>query len=714
MEPNQLLIRLLKRIGVLDKEFDTSPLETSSEGVIRTLSRLGAIQPETALPFIAAQLGVDFWDLEDSKLRDKLEVASFVSTVNPDFCWSKCTVPLCVIEDAVYVGMANPLDRESLKTLEFTLDQKVIPVLADEVALRKVLTTYLPTDHSVFDSSGKQTQGNVEIDSGVNEDEDLSAEQGDRPPIIKLTNGILLDAVKAGASDIHLEPSVSGLEIRFRVDGVMKHVIELPKRLQPYVLSRFKLLSGMDISVKRRPQDGRFRARLGGERVDVRVSSVPTTYGEKLVLRVLQSDARKLDFTNLGVPTFLIETLKRCLEQKHGLILVTGPTGSGKTTTLYASLNEIKNGTKNIETVEDPIEYRLPGIQQIQVNETAGVTFASALRSVLRQDPDVIMVGEIRDGETAQIALQAAQTGHIVLSTLHTNDAPSAITRLRDLGCEPYAITSGLKAVLAQRLIRTLCKCCKQRATLEQCREDTKTLAHYSINPTDTFVPVGCAECGNTGYRGRAGVFSFLEMTQELEVEIKDGSLSEQALVVARRRGYEPLDEVAARLVANGETSLEEIKPYLPFIETPVEVAVSRNTSTAVANSTPQSSSFEKQKVMIIDDDADVRNVLEQMLALELYEVSTAINGRDGLEQLFDKIPDLILLDLNMPQMNGREFLLRLRSHPKAQNIPVVVLTAVDTEVSEEEMLELGARDFVGKAASRKILMSRVRNALNR
>lgn len=714
MEPNHLLIKLLKRLGLVEKEFDISTLDTSKDGVLLSLSKMGLIDTNTALPLIASQLGIDYWDLEDSNVKENVEVELYASRVNPDFCWSKCAVPLCTIEDTIVVGTANPLDRETLNNLEFSLGQKVMPVLAEETILKKLLATHLPTDHSLFDTSAPVSQGHVEIVSTAPDEEDISAELGERPPIIKLTNGILIDAVKAGASDIHLEPSASGLEIRFRVDGVMKHVIELPKRLQPYVLSRFKLLSGMDISIKRRPQDGRFRARLSGERVDVRVSSVPTTYGEKLVLRVLQSDARKLDFSRLGLPTPLISILKRCLEQKHGLILVTGPTGSGKTTTLYACMNEIRNGTKNIETVEDPIEYRLPGIQQIQVNETTGVTFASALRSVLRQDPDVIMVGEIRDGETAQIALQAAQTGHIVLSTLHTNDAPSAITRLKDLGCEQYAITSGLKAVLAQRLIRTLCKCCKRKVSSEECVEEAATLSHYHIKPENMYAAVGCDECSNTGYRGRVGVFSFLEMTQELEAELKNGELSERAIQIARKRGYEPLDEVAAKLVANGDTSLEEIKPYLPLQQENALATATKKENPLDSKESSSSGTFEKQKILIIDDDADVRNVLEQMLALELYEVTTAVNGRDGLEQLFEKEPDLILLDLNMPQMNGRDFLLRLRSHPKAQNIPVVVLTAIDTEVTEEEMLELGARDFVGKASSRKVLLSRVRNALNR
>ena len=385
--------------------------------------------------------------------------------------------------------------------------------------------------------------------------EDL-LEAEDDAPIIKLINALLSEAIKENASDIHVETFEKTLVVRFRIDGVLREVLQPDRRMAPLLVSRIKVMARLDIAEKRVPQDGRIALKLGGRAVDVRVSTLPSSHGERVVMRLLDKQAGRLDFTHLGMLPKLMGQLGELLEKPHGIILVTGPTGSGKTTTLYAGLTRLNNQTRNILTVEDPIEYLLDGIGQTQVNTKVEMTFARGLRAILRQDPDVVMVGEIRDLETAQIAVQASLTGHLVLSTLHTNSAVGAVTRLQDMGIEPFLLSSSLLGVLAQRLVRRLCPECRQarQADVKECE-----LMGFEQDAAPTiYHPKGCAACRYQGYRGRQGIFELLLVDDALRTMIHN-NLSEQEIEKYARRYSPSIREDGRQQVLAGVTSLEEV-----------------------------------------------------------------------------------------------------------------------------------------------------------
>ncbi len=370
--------------------------------------------------------------------------------------------------------------------------------------------------------------------------EDL-LEAADDAPIIRMLNALLTQAAKDGASDIHIEPFERASSVRFRVDGTLREVVQPNRALHAALISRLKIMAELDIAEKRLPQDGRISLRIGGRAVDVRVSTLPSAHGERAVLRILDKGETRFTLEGLGMSPQVLEPFKQLVRQPHGIVLVSGPTGSGKTTTLYAALQTLDATTTNVLTVEDPIEYELPGIGQTQVNARIELTFAKALRAILRQDPDVIMIGEIRDYETAQIAIQASLTGHLVLATLHTNDAPSAITRLTDMGVEPFLLSSSLLGVLAQRLVRKLCPRCR--------REDGQGLWH----------PVGCPDCGHTGYRGRTGVYELMTANAEVRELIHARAPESELTAAAVAAGLRPMREDGQRLVGLGLTSAEEV-----------------------------------------------------------------------------------------------------------------------------------------------------------
>jgi general secretion pathway protein E len=370
--------------------------------------------------------------------------------------------------------------------------------------------------------------------------EDL-LEAADDAPIIRMLNALLTQAAKDGASDIHIEPYERSSSVRFRVDGTLREVVQPNKALHAALISRLKIMAELDIAEKRLPQDGRISLRIGGRAIDVRVSTLPSSHGERAVLRLLDKTESKFTLEGLGMDGEVLRAFKHLIQQPHGIVLVTGPTGSGKTTTLYASLGQVDTATTNVLTVEDPVEYELPGIGQTQVNPKIDLTFAKALRAILRQDPDVIMIGEIRDFETAQIAIQASLTGHLVLATVHTNDAPSSVTRLIDMGVEPFLLSSSLLGVLAQRLVRKLCPHCKK------------------LGDDGHWHPVGCEHCAQTGYKGRTGVYELMAVNEQVQSLIHSRAPDHDVVAAARAAGLRSMREDGERLVASGVTSLAEV-----------------------------------------------------------------------------------------------------------------------------------------------------------
>ena len=447
-----------------------------------------------------------------------------------------------VQETRRFVG--RPLKLRSVTVPEF--DALLSRTYEGQTAATASLMDRLQDDEADLDALAHALQDNQDL-----------LESDDDAPVIKFINGLLVEAIRENASDIHIESFEARLQIRFRVDGVLREVMSPPRQLAPRLVSRIKVMAKLDIAEKRLPQDGRISRAFGGRKVDVRVSTIPTGVNlERVVMRILDKQAEKLDLEQLGLSDESINALKRIIHHPYGILLVTGPTGSGKTTTLYSALSVLNDRTRNIMTVEDPIEYYIDGVGQTQVNTKVEMTFARGLRAILRQDPDVVMVGEIRDLETAEIAVQASQTGHLVLSTLHTNTAVGAVTRLRDMGVEPYQLSSSLVGLMAQRLVRQLCKHCKEPYAASDTEKEQ--LALDVSQPLTLYKPVGCPLCRHTGYLGRSGIHEVIEVDRKLEAMIHDNASEQQLEAYARTQGPGILQSGRNKVIA-GHTTLREV-----------------------------------------------------------------------------------------------------------------------------------------------------------
>ena len=662
-------------------------------------------------------------------------------------------LPIRVHEHQLEIATANPFDIDAEKMLAFATGREVRTMLCSPARIREKLDElYIREDVVSKLLAGMGTDS--EVTAVVEEDEEeVSAEEAAQRPIIRLVDTMLADGVMSRASDIHVEPVEGGVVVRYRIDGVLRQVMKIPRAAGIPLISRIKIMGGMDIADRLRPQDGRARVAVNGNPVDLRISSLPATLGEKVVIRILNTKATVLQLAALGFSADDRETMARMLRSKEGVILVTGPTGSGKTTTLYACLQEIQNEGVNIVTVEDPVEYRLgQNIVQVQVNEKAGLTFGSALRSILRQDPDVVLVGEIRDKETSQIAVQAALTGHLVLSTLHTNDAPSSVTRLLDMGLEAYKISAALRGVIAQRLLRRLCPVCKEVS-------DLPIPAHVqSFIPAGTLLykPVGCKECTQTGYRGRFAIVELLSMTIELEGLIGGMATSDRIGRAARAGGMRSLFESGLDHVLQGNSAIEEllrvtdIPPELdsrrsfhsasaapaapPVAAAPVAAPSVAAPTIAVPPLSPKpapasaeslafdliddlgTTSGEDQRgcVLLVEDEDHLRRVMKDLLEREGYRIVEAADGITALDMLDRHSPDVMLLDLNLPGLDGYSVLAQVRSRPSTADLPVIVLTAKGDEDNEVRVLRLGANDFLTKPFRARALSARLEAVLGR
>lgn len=462
-------------------------------------------------------------------------------------------IPLSIENDnTLLVAMSDPMDILAQDEIRMLTGLNITVGIVAPSEIERNLERLYSIKDSMDDAS-------LELVGGLTAEMDLSQAMGeanpDDAPVIQLVNNVIEQAVREGASDVHVEPFEKNTRIRYRIDGQLFNAFDFPKNLHPAVSSRIKIMSSMDISEKRRPQDGRILIKVLGKRIDLRVSSLPTIYGEKMVIRILDQEHAQVGLSKLGLDSDDKLLVDKVCAAPYGLVLVTGPTGSGKSTTLYSILEQINRPEVNVVTVEDPVEYTMHGIGQVQVNERAGLTFNASLRSILRQDPDKMMIGEIRDAETAQLAIRAALTGHLVLSTLHTNDAPSAAVRLVDMGIQPFLVASSLLMIIAQRLIRNLCSSCKEEYTLP----DPLCATLNAPSGSKAFKPVGCNECRGTGYRGRTGIFEIMEVTGPIRELIVSGASSAVVRDEALRNGMKNLRTSGVRKILSGRTSVEEV-----------------------------------------------------------------------------------------------------------------------------------------------------------
>ncbi|NHN90759.1 type II secretion system protein GspE [Acetobacter sicerae] len=523
--------------------------EETGQRVARILLQLGLLSERQL-----AQAYAEFLDLSvaPSEIYEDLEFPPCAERLSPRFLRHARCLPLAIEGQTLFLIMADPLDHFTRRSIEMATDLEVSLLVGVPVELEAAFNRFWPEDterESVVD----------EERDGVEEDSDRLKDMASEAPVIRLVNQMIARAVETHASDIHVEPFENTLRIRYRYDGVLHEAETQPVRITPAVVSRIKIMAHLDIAERRLPQDGRIKLAVRGHEIDLRVSTVPSLYGESVVMRVLDRSTVNFSYSSLGLSPDITRKFQETLDLPDGIVLVTGPTGSGKTTTLYTGLSDINAETRKIITIEDPVEYQLGGITQLQVRPQIDLTFASLLRSILRQDPDVIMVGEIRDLETARIAVQAALTGHLVLSTLHTNSAASAVTRMRDMGLEDYLLSAVLRGVLAQRLVRRLCKSCRVQEEPEISRA---LCSRFNLQPREGqgfWRAAGCRDCNGTGYHGRLAIAEFLQPTPAVQRMILSGASDMEIEETALKEGMNSLLSIGLHEALSGETTAEEV-----------------------------------------------------------------------------------------------------------------------------------------------------------
>ncbi len=754
--------------------------QTNGTSAIDLLVRKGLVQEEQLARFLADRLHLPYVNLPAIAFNPGV-----TALVKEELATRCGVVAVRAPDGALVVATANPLNREALHAVEFATGRRVHAEVATQAAVRDALEHAYHLDDTLnayLQNIPETTE--VPVAELPEEHEDLRSlmRESDLPPVVKLFNLILLEGIRSGASDVHIEPSQSALRVRYRVDGILEESFHLPKWIQDPLTARCKVLAKLDITERRVPQDGRIRISYREKMVDLRVSSLPTQFGEKVTMRILDPSSAPPGLDQFGFSTRDLKCIRQAIARPEGMILVTGPTGSGKTTTLYGMLAEMISPTTNIVTIENPIEYQLRGVNQVEIHEKQGLTFVGTLRSILRQDPDVILVGEIRDSETAEIALRAAQTGHLVLSTLHTNDSVATITRLIDLGIEPYMLVSSLHLVMAQRLVRRTCEQC---AAPYEPEPSVLERLQLGPGPRQFRQGRGCAVCRKSGYLGRAGVFEVMPISGHL-AKLIEGKGSEAAMrMQACEDGMQPLGRAAAARVCAGLTTAEEVlrvvdvvdeqarcphcgraveetfalcphcatplrctcascgvklqkewqicpycgaaaKPAPARAQTPVHSApvapeppapaptpIGVHAATDAADEAAGPRSY---RVLVVDDQADFRRLVSFSLEHSGLPLSvvTAASGAEALECVADQRPDLVVLDVMMPEMDGFEVCERLRANVRTAFIPILMLTALDDSGSRSRGFLAGTDDYIGKPFARAELLARVRRLLER
>ncbi|MBW1722364.1 MAG: type II secretion system ATPase GspE [Deltaproteobacteria bacterium] len=556
---NEIIDILRDRIGVDEEKIGKIQklAEERGDSLPKRIKEEGILDEKTLLKALSMMLGLEVLE----RIPPSMIVPELVSPFSVTYLKQKKAIPLKNGERSSLIAVNDPYDYEAADYITDTLGEGFLEtVLAPESEILRAINTAFEEGTQTAEQVLKDIdeEDSERIFAEIEETTDL-LEDTSEAPVIKFVNLMLSKAVKSRASDIHIEPYQYDLKVRYRIDGLLYETFNPPKRLHPPITSRIKVMAGLNIAEKRVPQDGRIEIRIGDKNIDIRVSTLPTIFGERVVLRLLDKSAEIFQLHELGIPDEHLSDIRKLITLSHGIILVTGPTGSGKTTTLYAALSEINTPEKNIITIEDPVEYQISGIGQVHVNRKVGLTFANGLRTIVRQDPDVILVGEIRDLETAEIAIQAALTGHLVFSTLHTNDASSAVTRLIDMGIEPFLISSSVLAIIAQRLVRTICPYCKKPAKINGEYMKELNVAEEDLKRATLYAGEGCEKCMNTGYYGRTGIYEILKMSEGMKKTILTSSDANVIKKKAIREGMRTLRQDGAAKVLRGITRPEEV-----------------------------------------------------------------------------------------------------------------------------------------------------------
>jgi len=688
------LVRIVHRAGLRSEEGSLEipagvPAREAWSVVVRVL---GLSDRELA------ELVAEYFRLEVADLADADPNAALL--IPEGMARKHLIYPVVETDRAIAVATCDPTDVEAERAVGFTTGRTAVFQVAPPAEIQEAIDARFSPEKAVA-----SILGNLDLDE-VDEDavklvEEMGPEEiteGDvqATPVVKLTNLIIRDGIGQGASDIHIEPGRKVGVVRYRVDGVLRKHMDLPMSAMNRVISRIKILSNLDIADRLRPQDGKARVRIRNLNYDLRVSTLPAGGAEKCVIRVLDS-SQALTLDDIDLPGPELGRLRGLLTYREGIVVVTGPTGSGKTTTLYAGLRELADGKVNITTVEDPIEYELGSITQTQVEPKQGLTFASALRSILRQDPDVILVGEIRDPETAKVASQAAMTGHLVLATVHANDAVSAVPRLADLDLQHATIAQTLRGALAQRLVRKVCPACAEPVRGQLTPEEQRLTERHGMEPVVR--AVGCAECGFSGYKGRLPVVEVMTVGPRLQSAIEQRKGWATLTRVATQGGMRTMHQVALDWVVQGKTTLVEVERVLG----------------QVIEEEREEEEKGPPRILVVDDAPDARVMMRTLLEREGYEVEEAEDGSRAIEVLKeDPGHDLVVLDLQMPNMDGWETLKWIRGHVPTAALPVVVRTGTGSDEIEAELLQAGADDYVTKSVDAPRFLARVGAVIRR
>jgi type IV pilus assembly protein PilB len=646
---------------------------------------LGFLAEDVSYRTLSRSLGTDIVDLLD------VQTSELAVRLVPERLARRHSVVPCEVDNRMLTfATCRPFNAEAERDIAFASGRRTVMVVAKRSDVLDALDRCYP----------KLRELDVLAERLRCERPEMQAASIGRPSngavstVIELCDHLIGRAVEVGASDVHIECGNAGTIVRYRICGVLEPVLTLPASVSQPVRNRFKIMARADISVQHRPQDGAFHLDINGRLIDVRFSSQPTVDGEKLVMRVIDSHSALTTLDRLGYDDETLARFQRALARPDGLVLVTGPTGSGKTTALYAGLAHLATGRTNIVSVEDPVERTVPGVTQVPVNAKSGNTFQTALRSLLRQDPNVIMVGEVRDAEVAQIVGQAAYTGHLVLSSMHTADTATAITRLTNLGLEAFKVAESLVAVLAQRLLRALCPRC--RVNFDDAEAQRRGAEHHVTSIPAAAGP-GCEHCKFTGHVGRVPIAELLTPSDELRDAIVRGATAHEIRSAMRASGVPTMRDQALRLVALGVTSIEEVNRVL---------AADQDATSAKAHARP--------RVLVTDDEPITRMLVKLLLERQNYEVLEAANGRDAVEIAIRERPDLLMIDLNMPEMDGYEAIGRIRREMALAMMPILVLTSEEGPAVERRVLELGADDYIIKPFNPDVLLSRVNAVFRR
>jgi type IV pilus assembly protein PilB len=568
-EVSNPLLSLIKEQSLIDDlqyEEVAGEFKRSGKPVIQILQDFGIMDLDAILQVIANQLSAEVVTLNDRDLTPEVLKHIPAKTARMYGC-----LPVGVNGSTLKLAMVDPLNPARVDEITFLVKKDIQVVVADPAAIQKAIEKFYPDGAAGGDESFSEVLKELGMDkelakeaaiAGAGEDANVMHDLANQAPIVRFVNLVLFQAVQDRASDIHFEPFETEFRIRYRVDGALYEMSPPPKHLALPVISRIKVMANLNISERRLPQDGRINYPMGNKTIDLRVSTLPTQFGESVVLRVLDRTAVNLEVESLGLPKFIYDYITEAILRPNGIIIVTGPTGCGKTTTLYSCLRRVNTMDSKLLTAEDPVEYDIEGIMQVAINEAVGLTFSKALRSFLRQDPDIIMVGEMRDLETAQISIQASLTGHLVLSTLHTNDSPGAVTRMIDMGVEPFLISSTLNAVLGQRLVRTICKSCRTPFEPTENQLALLNLSPHDLGEKVFYYGRGCSNCNDTGYKGRKGIFELLTINDAIRALVNERAPTVVLRQKAVELGMTTLREDGLRSIFDGDTSIEEVVKY--------------------------------------------------------------------------------------------------------------------------------------------------------